>query len=382
MRLCYVLLSPTFGMHQYTADLANRMVRRGHDVHLVTTVHYPGHRYVPAVTVHTPVGTRSTGFSPDAMQPAALRRTARVIAELRPDVVHVTGPHIWSIPLLRKMHREGIPVVHTLHDLDPHGGLLYGMLLHAWNHGVLRLADHILVHGIRYRERLAGMGVPAERLTCTPLLHLFLGHTWLGEVEHLAEAVRYEPCVLFFGRLERYKGVEHLLAAWAMTNGAHTNNARLVLAGRGDLEELWPGSLPPRVEVHNHLIEDDQALELFRRCALVALPYTGATQSALIPAAYFFAKPVIAAPSGALEEYVAEGETGWVVDPGHPPSLARCLSAMLSDIDRLVRMGTAGRAWYDARRDAEETLVRRMYEDVAGSAGRRVRIREREARHA
>ena len=28
MRVCYVLLSPTFGMHQYTADLANRMAAR------------------------------------------------------------------------------------------------------------------------------------------------------------------------------------------------------------------------------------------------------------------------------------------------------------------------------------------------------------------
>lgn len=25
MRICYVLLSPTFGLHQYTADLTNRM---------------------------------------------------------------------------------------------------------------------------------------------------------------------------------------------------------------------------------------------------------------------------------------------------------------------------------------------------------------------
>jgi glycosyltransferase involved in cell wall biosynthesis len=102
---------------------------------------------------------------------------------------------------------------------------------------------------------------------------------------------------------------------------------------------------------------------------LLALPYVGATQSALIPAAYFFRKPVIAAPSGALGEYVEDGETGWVVEPGHPPSLARCLSAMLSDGDRLARMGTAGRAWYDARRDAEEDELRRMYERVAEDVG-------------
>ena len=36
MRICYVLLSPSFGMHQYIADLANRMAQAGHEAHLVT----------------------------------------------------------------------------------------------------------------------------------------------------------------------------------------------------------------------------------------------------------------------------------------------------------------------------------------------------------
>jgi hypothetical protein len=68
MRICYVLLSPTFGMHQYTADLANRMVRAGHDVSLVTTCHYPGDRYLPAISVRTPVEAQDTGFSADALR--------------------------------------------------------------------------------------------------------------------------------------------------------------------------------------------------------------------------------------------------------------------------------------------------------------------------
>jgi starch synthase len=363
------LLSPTFGMHQYTADLANRMVKFGYDVDLVTTTQYPGHRYLPAITVHTPTDTRSSGFSTDILQPAVIRRTAQTIQEIQPDVVHITGPHPWNIPLLQTMRKARTPVVHTVHDLDPHEGKLYGLLVHVWNRAVLHLADHILVHGVRYRSRLLDMGIPAGRLTCTPLLHLFLGHTWLGEVEHLAQAVRYDPCVLFFGRLEHYKGVDHLLTAWAMMNGDNGHNVRLILAGPGDLKHLWPGPLPPRVEVHNHLIEDAQALELFRRCGLLVLPYMGATQSALIPAAYFFRKSVIAAPSGALDEYVEDGETGWVVDPEHPPSLARCLSATLSDRERLVRMGTAGRAWYDERRDTEEQELHQMYEKISRDAG-------------
>ena len=38
--LCYILLSSTFGMHQYTADYANRMAAAGHDVHLIITTTY------------------------------------------------------------------------------------------------------------------------------------------------------------------------------------------------------------------------------------------------------------------------------------------------------------------------------------------------------
>lgn len=47
MRIVYVLLSPTFGMHQYTADLANRMAEQGHAVVLVTTTTFARDRYSP-----------------------------------------------------------------------------------------------------------------------------------------------------------------------------------------------------------------------------------------------------------------------------------------------------------------------------------------------
>jgi glycosyltransferase involved in cell wall biosynthesis len=293
---------------------------------------------------------------------------SQAILDIQPDVVHVTGPHLWNILILQVLRRAGVPTVHTLHDIDPHPGSGYGSLLRVWNRRVVRLADHILVHAALYRDRLLKMGVHAERLTCTPLLHLFLGHTWLGAVDHLAGEVWYEPSVLFFGRLERYKGIDHLLTAWSMVKGQNGESNRLVLAGPGNLNRLWAGPLPPGVEVYDHLIGDEQAIALFRRCGLLVLPYMGATQSALIPAAYFFRKPAIVAPSGALDEYVEDGETGWIVEPRHPPSLARCLAGALSDVPRLARMGDAGRAWYDVNREAEERDLRLMYERVASYA--------------
>ncbi len=119
MRICYVLLSPTFGMHQYTADLANRMAQAGHQVSLVTSRHYPDDRYLPAIRVSTPVDTLDTGFSPDALRLSGARDAQAEIGALFPDVVHITGPHAWNISLLWLLRQATIPVIHSLHDWSP-----------------------------------------------------------------------------------------------------------------------------------------------------------------------------------------------------------------------------------------------------------------------
>jgi glycosyltransferase involved in cell wall biosynthesis len=140
---------------------------------------------------------------------------------------------------------------------------------------------------------------------------------------------------------------------------------RVVIAGRGDLSAVWSGPLPAKLAVHNRLIGDEEAVDLFRRCGLVVLPYVDATQSALIAAAYWFNKPVVVTRTGALPEYVKDGHTGCVVEPAHPPTLARCLDRLLDDPDRLAWMGAAGRAWYDARRMNEEFILLQMYSGLA-----------------
>jgi len=119
------------------------------------------------------------------------------------------------------------------------------------------------------------------------------------------------------------------------------------------------------VELRNRLIGDEEAIDLFRRCGLLVLPYRDATQSALVAAAYFFHKPVIVTRAGALAEYVQEGRTGWIVPPGDPPALGRALAAALADPGRLAQMGAAGRAWYDEQRLAETQALLALYDQVA-----------------
>ena len=422
MHLIYILLSPTFGMHQYTADLANRMAKNGWrvaggegpgasidgscNVHLVTTTTLPRERYSPAVQVHTPITTHGTGFAPEGLNPADLRTVLKTLAELThqpkpwskgnghsplatrhpPPVAHITGVHLWNPLLVRWLRQQGVPVIHTLHDLDPHAGVRFASLIRLWNRLILSSADIILVHGQQYRQRLLNQGLPDWRVTATPLLCLFLDHTHTASLAaQTVQDIRYEPWALFFGRLEAYKGIRTLLQAaermgeLANKRISESTNQRndhstpqpfadspfahpaIHIAGSGNLASFWSQALPDNVTLDNRLVDDWEAVDLFRRCGVVVLPYVDATQSALVASAYYFRKPVIVAASGALPEYVLDGQTGWVVPPGDSKALADCLSAALIDPSRLRAMGEAGRAWYEQQRELENKTVRSIY---------------------
>lgn len=135
-----------------------------------------------------------------------------------------------------------------------------------------------------------------------------------------------------------------------------------VVAGPGGSRGLVRGIVPPGLEVRNRTIEDDEAADLLSRCAVVVLPYVEAGQSALIAAAYFFHKPVIVTRTGALPEYVVDGQTGWIVAPREPAALAAALRAALADPNRLEAMGRQALAWYEAQRAAEDVALAELYE--------------------
>lgn len=362
-RLLYLLLSPTFGMHQYTADLANRFTE-DFDVHLVTMSNFPEDRYSPQITRHTPLVIRNTGLSSEGLRFRGVAVLKKVIVDLRPDVVHITGPHLWNLALVRHLQAQSIAVIHTIHDLDPHYGMRLALLLRLWNRLILRWADRILVHGELYEQRLLSQGIGPFRVTSAPLLHLFLGYEQMKSLEQQKTIVKYEPMVLFFGRLESYKGVDTLFQAWDFLMKDIDNGSKysLVLAGPGNLPAAWAEGLPPGVSWREGLVPDDEALHLFRRCSLVVLPYSDGTQSAIVPAAYYFKKPVIVTRVGALPEYVDDGQTGYVIPPNDPSALAKKLKIFMVEPQLAQRLGEAGRKWYDKKRIRETKTIQALYQ--------------------
>jgi len=365
MRLVYCLLSPTFGMHQYTADLANRMVER-HEVHLVTVPGYPKDRYAPAVQIHTPADLTNTGLSTESLRFRRLFRFKAAIKSIGPDLVHFTGPHLWNPYLLYWLKRQGTQTIHSLHDLDPHSGTPLKSFLRFWNRVIVHLSGRIVVHGKCYQQELVQSGVSNHRVVYLPLLHLFLSYGRTQTLIENLDALSYGPLILFFGRIEGYKGVRTLIEAYRCYRANETSQdnppSELLFAGPGKISTEYRTTLPEGIEWRNRIIADDEAEELFRRCSILVLPYDDATQSALVGAAYFFQKPVIVTRSGALPEYVINGQTGYVVPPSDVDALANILQSGLADKNRLETMGKAGRKWYDRQRKLETFALLNLYE--------------------
>lgn len=226
---------------------------------------------------------------------------------------------------------QGIPTLHTLHDLHPHVGAAYGSLLLLWNKWVCLTSKHLLVHAHRYRCELQAQGLSPARVRYTPLTHPFVDWIHQPALDWSRPPVTYEPWVLFFGRLTPYKSLHVLIEACRQMHRSNANPAYVVIAGGGQPEELASEMLPPNVHVCNRFIDDEEVINLFSRCNLVVLPYIEASQSALVAAAYSYSKPVIVTRVGALPEYVAEGETGWVVDAKGPQVLADTMQIALDD---------------------------------------------------
>lgn len=152
-----------------------------------------------------------------------------------------------------------------------------------------------------YRERVA---------------HMILGaHIPTGAEQQPGEWSKgaQEPYLLFFGRIDKYKGINNLLRAYAPVADTALP---LIIAGGGQLSEEEKELLgnTGNVTLINRYISDGEMKWLFSNATAVVLPYIEATQSGVIPIAYAYGKPVITTDIPGLTQFVRNGETGVVVD--------------------------------------------------------------------
>jgi glycosyltransferase involved in cell wall biosynthesis len=160
------------------------------------------------------------------------------------------------------------------------------------------------------------------------------------------------PAVVFFGRLERYKGLRVLVEAMDRVR-AKRPDIELVIAGRGK-EAGW---IRARfgVTLLDGYLPESQIPGLLRRASLVALPYTQASQSAVGPIAMAHGVPIVVSDAGALSELALD--RSFVAPAGNAAALEQVILRHVDDGMEVRRRALARAHDFSWRAVAERSLL-------------------------
>jgi glycosyltransferase involved in cell wall biosynthesis len=173
------------------------------------------------------------------------------------------------------------------------------------------------------------------------------------------------PTFAYLGRLKRYKGVHHVIRAFA---AMQHREATLEIAGAGDyrpaLEALAHSlDLGDRVRFLGRITEAEKLALLRRAWGLVfASPKEGWGITNLEAAAC--ATPVVASNSPGIRESVRAGETGYLVPHGDVAAMAHAMDRLAESRELVEQLGRQARrfaetfTWERAAEETERHLLR------------------------
>lgn len=137
---------------------------------------------------------------------------------------------------------------------------------------------------------------------------------------------------LYFGRIEKYKGLHVLSQAFGKVQQQYPD-VHLTVAGSGKFSEYEEEyAALKNVTVMNKYITDEEIAYLFSKPnTVVVLPYIDATQSGITGMAYNYETPVLATDTGGLREQLFDGAVGVFAKPGDADDLAEKMIRFLAE---------------------------------------------------
>jgi starch synthase len=255
-----------------------------------------------------------------------LLRVYKKIKTFNPEIVHIQENSDWRILMLAKLVGFDKMVL-TVHDVFAHPGDPKG-ITNMFRSIFRRKAEKIIVHGEFLRTQLLSRYKDSKkRIFVVPHGAYTIYRKWDDD-----SVEEEENTVLFFGRISRYKGIDILIRAEPLIS-KEIPEVKIVLAGGGKGLESYTARIAngDRFEIINAFIANEDVPKLFRRAAVVVLPYIEASQSGVALLAYAFGKPVVATNVGSIPEIVEHGRTGFIVPPNNPEELAEAIVILLKN---------------------------------------------------
>ncbi len=337
------------GIENHIKVLAEAQAAAGHQVAVL--VCDPGRR-THTETRHGVKVIKAGRLITAASMPLSLAQP-RILASLRPDIVHIQSPYPLGEVSNWLIGRAKATVISYQSDVVRQKRILrfYGPILRR----VLRAADCIIASSPRYIETSPWLQLVRQKCIVSPL----------G-----IDVTRFTPAdephagpftLLFVGRLRYYKGLDTLLQALT-----HVPQVRLTVVGEGPMGAAWK-KLSHTLGLEERVIfvgeVDDAVLPgYYRQADVFVLPANARAEAfgMVLLEAMASGLPCITTELGTGTSWIVQdGVTGLVVPPVDPPALAKAIQQMQGASLR-HRMGQAA---YE--RVHERFTQQRMIDSVA-----------------
>ncbi|TKJ16649.1 glycosyltransferase family 4 protein [Blastococcus sp. CCUG 61487] len=362
------------GVQYHVRDLAETLRGLGHHVEVLTPAEREESLTEPYLTFAGRTVPVPYNGSMASVQfgPVSAARVSRWLREGRFDVVHVHEPAPPSVSLLVCMIADG-PIVATFHAATIRSKVLaaFGPMARPW---LERISGRIAVSDFARRVQVEHLGGDAVIIPNGVHVDAFAEGPTLPGVGGDPD----RPVVGFLGRYdEPRKGLPVLLEAMRGVVRHHPG-ARLLVAGRGNADQLWRlvgPDLRPHVELLGEVSEADKAAFLRSVDVYCAPNLLGESFGVILIEAMAAGAPVVASDLDAFARVLDDGGAGLLVPRGSADALERALRQLLADPAERARLSARGSEV--ARTYDWQVLARRIlavYETVVrprSSHGRR-----------
>ena len=353
--------------HQVTVLTANGQPTAGVAVNVVTAPFHP--RWGAYLGLH---------------HPSAVRQVAAALRRLKPDVVHAHNIYqALSYGCLEAARRSAPKVFLTAHDVQ---SFAYAKLTHfidpartdcpsrpkyrtPWlvNLRTAKKRYNPFRNAIirrrlsRISKVLAVSQALADALSDNGIRNVAVVHNgidlgaWTPKPPAVTEALlrRFDlggrRVLLFPGRISGAKGINQILAALAIA-ARTVPDAALLVAGSAEGGGSSYQQLPQRYGVAERVrfagqLSPEEMVAAYFACAAVVVPSVCFDSFPSVNLEAMAAgKPVVATCFGGSREAVADGQTGFIINPYDTNALTDRIVRLLSDPALAARLGVAGHA--------------------------------------
>lgn len=242
-----------------------------------------------------------------------------IIKKEDPDLVWTIDDKPFIALLGKRLSKQYVTYM-TIHDLSFHPSynqsLRNKVYLNLWGKykkdyidcstGIITMSNNI------YKQVLGLNKKVAQKTICLQLGAHIPDVNEKKPEEFNTVSFRNREYYLFFGRIDKYKGIDSLLNTYTNYNGI----IDLVIAGSGVLQTEWMDIInrDKRILLINRYIKDAEMIWLIKNANAVILPYVEASQSGVIPIAYSYGVPVITSNVEGLTQNVERDSTGIICE--------------------------------------------------------------------